>query len=95
LAAFDNHIPFYAAVPSPTIDWEMSNHQDIEIEQRDASEVANMQGLALDNSLQTVRVIPHESGAANPAFDVTPARLVAGIITEKGIFAPNALKNIK
>jgi methylthioribose-1-phosphate isomerase len=95
LAAHDNKIPFYAAVPSPTIDWEMSNHQDIEIEERHGDEVAYLQGLALDNSVQTVRVIPHESQTANPAFDVTPARLVTGIITEKGVFAPNALKNSK
>jgi methylthioribose-1-phosphate isomerase len=91
LAAHDNHIPFYAAVPSPTIDWETSNHQDIEIEERHGDEVATIQGLALDNSVQTVRVIPLESRAANPAFDVTPARLVTGIITEKGVFAPNML----
>ena len=91
LAAHDNNIPFYAAVPSPTIDWNIADYNDIEIEQRDASEVANIQGLAVDGSLQTVRVIPLESQAANPAFDVTPARLVTGIITEKGIFAPSDL----
>jgi len=95
LAAQDNKIPFYAAVPSPTIDWEISNHQDIEIEHRHGDEVAYIQGLALDNSVQTVRVIPHESNAANPAFDVTPARLVTGIITEKGIFAPSKLKELQ
>jgi methylthioribose-1-phosphate isomerase len=91
LAAFDNNVPFYAAVPSPTIDWEILNHQDIEIEQRDASEVANIQGLNGDDSLQIVRLIPLESIAVNPAFDVTPARLVTGIITEKGVFAPDSL----
>ena len=95
LAAFDNNIPFYAAVPSPTIDWALNNGKDIEIEERNGDEVASMQGLALDNRVQTVRVIPQKSNAANPAFDVTPARLVTGIITEKGIFAPNALKNCK
>lgn len=95
LAAQDNHIPFYAAVPSPTIDWQMMNHQDIEIEERHGDEVAYLQGLSEDGSLQTVRVIPHESQTANPAFDVTPARLVTGIITEKGVFAPNALKDSK
>ena len=95
LAAYDNNIPFYAAVPSPTIDWEISNHQDIEIEARNGDEVAYLQGLSADGKLQTVRVIPLESNAANPAFDVTPARLVTGIITEKGVFSPNALKNCK
>jgi methylthioribose-1-phosphate isomerase len=95
LAAFDNNVPFYAAVPSPTIDWEMSNHQDIEIEERHGDEVAYLQGLSADGSLQNVRVIPHESQTANPAFDVTPARLVTGIITEKGVFAPTQLNQCK
>ena len=97
LAAFDNivsnqRIPFYAAVPSPTIDWQISDYQQIEIEQRDADEVSYLQGLGADGSVQSVRVIPLESMAANPAFDVTPARLVTGIITEQGVFAPNALR---
>jgi methylthioribose-1-phosphate isomerase len=91
LAAFDNNIPFYAAVPSPTIDWQMSDYKQIEIEERNSDEVTYIQGLGADGSLQTVRVIPHESNAANPAFDVTPARLVTGIITEKGVFAPKSL----
>jgi methylthioribose-1-phosphate isomerase len=95
LAAFDNNIPFYAAVPTPTIDWAISNYKDIEIEERDATEVASIQGLALDGSVQTVRVIPIESNAANPAFDVTPARLVTGIITEKGVFSPDNLGKCK
>ena len=99
LAAFDNtvfnqRVPFYAAVPTPTIDWQMSDYKKIEIEQRDADEVAYLQGLGADGCLQKVRVISPGSKAANPAFDVTPARLVTGIITEKGVFAPNALKTI-
>ena len=95
LAAFDNHVPFYAAVPSPTIDWAMSNHQDIEIEERHGDEVAYLQGLSEDGNLQTVRVIPHESQTANPAFDVTPARLLTGIITEKGVLAPSDLLSLR
>ncbi|NOT66251.1 MAG: S-methyl-5-thioribose-1-phosphate isomerase [Methylotenera sp.] len=95
LAAFDNNIPFYAAVPTPTIDWQISHYQAIEIEERHGDEVAYLQGLAADGSVQNVRVIPNESKTANPAFDVTPARLVTGIITEKGVFAPNVLKNCK
>jgi methylthioribose-1-phosphate isomerase len=100
LAAFDNivfnqRVPFYAAVPTPTIDWALNSGKNIEIEQRNADEVAYMQGLAADGSLQTVRVIPNESSAANPAFDVTPARLVTGIITEKGVFAPMQLSQCK
>ena len=96
LAAYDNNIPFYAAVPSPTIDWMMKDGvKEIQIEQRDADEVAYMQGLAADGSLQKIRVIPQESSAANPAFDVTPARLVTGIITEKGFVKPDELSNLK
>jgi methylthioribose-1-phosphate isomerase len=95
LAAHDNSIPFYAAVPSPTIDWTLNSGKDIEIEERNSDEVAYISGLAVDGNAQNVRVIPLESSAANPAFDVTPARLVTGIITEKGVFAPNALKNSK
>jgi methylthioribose-1-phosphate isomerase len=92
LAAFDNKVPFYAAVPSPTIDWDIANGlTEIEIEQRHGDEVAYMQGLAADGSVQNVRVIPVESKTANPAFDVTPARLVTGIITEQGVFAPDML----
>jgi methylthioribose-1-phosphate isomerase len=92
LAAFDNKVPFYAAVPSPTIDWDIANGlTEIEIEQRHGDEVAYMQGLAADGSVQSVRVIPVESKTANPAFDVTPARLVTGIITEQGVFAPDKL----
>ena len=95
LAAFDNNIPFYAAVPTPTIDWALNSGKDIEIEERNSDEVAYICGLAADGKLQNVRVIPQESKTANPAFDVTPARLVTGIITEKGVFAPNVLKNCK
>ena len=91
LAAFDNNIPFYAAVPSPTIDWNISNHKEIEIEHRHSDEVATIQGLAADGSVQNVRVTPLQSSAANPAFDVTPARLVTGIITEQGVYMPNQL----
>ena len=95
LAAFDNNISFYAAVPSPTIDWTMNDGlKEITIEERDSEEVAAIRGLAADGSILSVRIIPIESSAANPAFDVTPARLVTGIITEKGVFAPDALKTI-
>jgi len=93
LAAHDNQIPFYAAVPTPTIDWAVNAGAEIEIEERDADEVAHMTGEAADGSIQTVRVMPTESAAANPAFDVTPAKLVKGIMTEKGVFAPLDLAN--
>ncbi len=91
LAAYDNSIPFYAAVPSPTIDINLQHGRDIEIEERHQNEVAYIQGYADDGSVKTVRVMPKDSKAANPAFDVTPARLVTGLITEKGIIAPNRL----
>jgi len=92
LAAFDNRIPFYAAVPSPTIDWNMTNGlRDIPIEERGAEEVAWVQGRLPNGDIARVHVLPEGSPAANPAFDVTPARLVTGIITEKGVCAPASL----
>jgi len=93
LAAYDNKIPFYAAVPSPTIDWEIAE-SSIEIEHRHVDEVAYMTGLSENGSTQTIRVIPEHSNALNPAFDVTPARLVTGIITEQGIFNTQTLHTL-
>jgi len=95
LAAFDQQVPFYAAVPTPTIDWQLARGADIEIEMRDADEVAYMQGQGVDGQLQRIRVIPHESTALNPAFDVTPARLVTGIITERGVFTPEQITSLE
>lgn len=96
LAAYDQHIPFYAAVPSPTIDWQLDDGlAEIEIEERHADEVGYMQGLTAQGQLTSVRVMPLESQAHNPAFDVTPARLVTGIITEKGVYTPEALIQLK
>ncbi|MDI1361441.1 S-methyl-5-thioribose-1-phosphate isomerase [Methylotenera sp.] len=95
LAAFDNHVPFYAAVPSPTIDWTMLNGvQEIEIEVRDGREVAWMTGMLASGEVAEVNILPANTKVANPAFDVTPARLVTGIITEHGVFAPSLLRNI-
>jgi len=95
LAAFDNHVPFYAAVPSPTIDWTMLNGvQEIEIEERDGREVAWMTGMLDSGEVAEVNILPANTKVANPAFDVTPARLVTGIITEHGVFAPSLLRNI-
>ncbi len=85
LAASDNGVPFYAAVPGPTIDWRLNNGSGIPIEERAAAEVTHIQGQAEDGSVTSVRLTPSQSGAANPAFDVTPARLVTGIITERGV----------
>lgn len=94
LAAYDRQVPFYAAVPTPTIDWQLAQGADIEIEMRDANEVAYMQGQDQHGELCRIRVIPHESQALNPAFDVTPARLVTGIITERGVYRPEQLQSL-
>lgn len=85
LAAADNNIPFYVALPSPTIDWNIRNGlQEIPIEQRSQEEVKTIQGL-LNGKVESVLLCPENSPAANYAFDVTPARLVTGLITERGI----------
>ena len=86
LAAFDNNIPFYVALPSPTIDWNITNGcRDIPIEERDGREVTHIFGRPDKGVAGEVRLTPASSAAANPAFDVTPARLVTGLITERGI----------
>lgn len=96
LAAFDNQVPFYVAVPSPTIDWKIANGlTEIAIEERHQDEVAYMQGMTADGTLTQVRVMPEASAAANPAFDVTPARLVTAIITERGVVTPAQLKTLQ
>ena len=85
LAAQDNGIPFYVALPSPTIDWRVRDGlREIPIEERSGDEVAFVQGRAPDGSLTRVRISPEATPSANPAFDVTPARLVTGLITERG-----------
>ncbi|HUB15975.1 MAG TPA: S-methyl-5-thioribose-1-phosphate isomerase [Acetobacteraceae bacterium] len=85
LAARDNAVPFWAAMPSSTIDWTLSDGvAEIPIEERAGAEVTDVTGRMADGRVATVRVTPLESAAANPAFDVTPARLLAGLITERG-----------
>jgi methylthioribose-1-phosphate isomerase len=85
LAAFDNRVPFYVALPGPTIDWSLDSGHAIPIEERRAEEVSCIAGQTSAGEVVTVRLIPEGSPAANPAFDVTPARLVTGLITERGI----------
>jgi methylthioribose-1-phosphate isomerase len=85
LAARDNDVPFYVALPSPTIDWSLDEGGRIPIEQRDPREVTHIAGWADDGTRREVRLTPEGSPAANYAFDVTPARLVTGLITERGI----------
>jgi methylthioribose-1-phosphate isomerase len=85
LAARDNDIPFWVAMPSSTIDWSVADGvAEIPIEERAATEVTTVTGRAMDGSIDTVRVAPSDSAACNPAFDVTPARLLTGLITERG-----------
>ncbi len=85
LAAKDNDVPFWVAVPSSTIDWTLNDGvAEIPIEERDAAEVTTITGRGLDGQVATVRIVPTGSQAANPAFDVTPARLLTGLITDRG-----------
>jgi methylthioribose-1-phosphate isomerase len=89
LAAKDNGVPFYVGAPSPSIDFAVSDGiAEIPIEQRAGDEVATVTGRAADGRIETVRVVPERTQVANFAFDVTPARLVTGLITEHGIVAP-------
>ncbi|MDT7952296.1 MAG: S-methyl-5-thioribose-1-phosphate isomerase [Acetobacteraceae bacterium] len=84
LAARDNEVPFWVAAPSSTIDWTVEDGSSIPIEERDAAELTTISGRGLDGTVTTVRVVPTSSPAANPAFDVTPSRLLTGFITERG-----------
>ena len=96
LAAKDNNVPFYVALPSSTIDWKIKNFKDIPIEERDSTELSHIEGLDKDNKLQKVLIYPKKSKAMNLAFDTTPARLVTGLITEKGVCeaSENGLKGL-
>jgi methylthioribose-1-phosphate isomerase len=96
LAAKDNNIPFYVALPSSTIDWTIADGRDIPIEERSPDEVLKMAGRLPDGSVTVVEIAAPGSGAANPGFDVTPARLVTGFITERGTCAatPEGLRSL-
>ncbi|WP_221031098.1 S-methyl-5-thioribose-1-phosphate isomerase [Actomonas aquatica] len=86
LAAHDNGVPFYVALPSPTIDWTVRDGvREIPIEERGAHEVTHVSGLTTDGEVASLQIPPTGSPAANPAFDVTPARLVTGLLTERGL----------
>ena len=85
LAAKDNNVPFYVALPSSTIDWSIKNAKDIPIEERDPTELTHIQGLNKDNKLQKILIYPQKSKTMNLAFDITPAKFVTGLITEKGV----------
>ena len=91
LAAHDNGVPFYAAVPSPSIDWTLDDGvRDIPIEQRDGAEVARMTGRLDSGEIATVEIVPAGTAVVNYAFDVTPARLMTGLITERGVCEASA-----
>ena len=85
LSAKDNNIPFYVALPSSTIDWSIKNHKQIPIEERNSEELSHVEGVDENNELRKVRIYPQKSKSLNLAFDVTPAKLVTGLITEKGV----------
>ena len=91
LAASDNRVPFYAALPFSTIDWTLDDGvAQIPIEERDGREVSHLTGRLPDGAFATIEVVSPGSPVANPAFDVTPARLVTGIITERGVATASA-----
>ena len=87
LAAADNEIPFYVALPSSTFDWQLAHGTDIEIEIRSGDEITTITGLTKNGTMESVKLAPDGVEAANYGFDVTPARLVSGLITERGIVA--------
>ena len=85
LSAKDNNVPFYVALPSSTIDWSIKDHKQIPIEERNSEELSYIEGVDENNEIKKVRIYPQKSKSLNLAFDVTPAKLVTGLITEKGI----------
>jgi methylthioribose-1-phosphate isomerase len=97
LAAWDNHLPFYAALPLSTIDWSIEEGRAIPIEERSALELTHVTGRAASGAIESVRVMPEGSAALNLAFDVTPARLLTGLITERGVCSASrgALQELK
>jgi methylthioribose-1-phosphate isomerase len=96
LAAKDNNVPFYVALPSSTLDFDVATGADIPIEERSQDEILKMTGRLPDGGIATVEIAAPGSGAANPGFDVTPARLVTGLITERGTCAatPEGLRGL-
>ncbi|WP_435117482.1 S-methyl-5-thioribose-1-phosphate isomerase [Candidatus Pelagibacter bacterium nBUS_49] len=96
LAAHDNNVPFYVALPSSTIDWEIKEGKNIPIEERNSEELSHVEGVDENNEIKKVLIYPKKSKAINLAFDVTPAKYVTGLITEKGISeaSSNGLKEL-
>jgi len=96
LAAKDNNVPFYVALPSSTIDWKTKNSKDIPIEERNSDELSKIEGVDEDGNIKKVQIYPNKSSAMNLAFDVTPAKYITGLITEKGVCeaSEKGLKNL-
>ena len=96
LAAKDNNVPFYVALPSSTIDWKTKNFKDIPIEERNSEELSKIEGVDEDGNIKKVQIYPDKSRAMNLAFDVTPAKYITGLITEKGVCEASVkgLKNL-
>ena len=85
LAAHDNNIPFYVALPSSTIDWNIKNYKDIPIEERNSEELTHVEGVDEKGNVKKVQIYSTKSKVMNLAFDITPAKYVTGLITEKGV----------
>ena len=85
LAAKDNNIPFYVALPSSTIDWNIKDFKKIPIEERNSEELSHVEGLDENKDVKKIRIYPEKSKSLNLAFDITPAKYVTGLITEKGV----------
>ncbi len=85
LAAHDNNVPFYVALPGSTIDWDIKNYKDIPIEERNSDELSHIEGLDENGNVKKIQIYPKKSKSMNIAFDVTPAKYVTGLITEKGV----------
>ena len=96
LAAKDNNIPFYVALPSSTIDWSIKDHNKIPIEERNSEELSHVEGIDENNTFKKIRIYPHDTKSLNLAFDVTPAKYITSLITEKGICeaSEKGLKNL-
>ena len=96
LAAKDNNIPFYVALPSSTIDWNIRDHKDIPIEERNSKELSHMEGLDEDGNIQKIQIYSKKTNVMNLAFDVTPAKYITALITEKGVCdaSTEGLKNL-
>jgi len=85
IAAKDNNVPFYVALPSSTIDWDLKDSKNIPIEERDSNELSTIEGLDEKGNIKKIQIYPENSKSLNLAFDVTPAKFITGLITEKGI----------